>query len=403
MNLERSIVKEIPSHLESDRIILITGARQVGKTTAMKQVMKHLKSEGQVCYYLTLEDIEYRVLLKDSPKNLFRILPTSSEQKIFVFIDEIQYLDDPASFLKYLYDEHRESIKLIVSGSSSFYIDKKFKDSLSGRKKIFELLPLSFKEFLVFKNAEELINDLNYPTPLIIADKLIPFVMEFLLYGGYPAVVLADISEKKEILREIAYSYIKKDIGEAGFANDELYYRMLKMFSSQSGNLLNVSEVSQTLKTTRNLIEHALYVMLKSFHITLIPPFYSNVRKELTKMPKIYMNDTGLMNFFLNSFEPLDIRNDKGAILETAVLRALQINNHADEIKYWRTADGKEVDFVVPEAKTAFEVKYTASSYKEKRYEAFIKEYSDISLKVVSLAGSRSKEEVDSFALWNLH
>nr|HPG36610.1 DUF4143 domain-containing protein [bacterium] len=220
--------------------------------------------------------------------------------------------------------------------------------------------------------------------------------------GGYPAVVLADISEKKEILREIAYSYIKKDIGEAGFANDELYYRMLKIFSSQSGNLLNVSEVSQTLKTTRNLIEHALYVMQKSFHITLISPFYSNVRKELTKMPKIYMNDTGLMNFFLNSFQPMDIRQDKGAVFETAVLRALQINHYADEIKYWRTADGKEVDFVIPESKTAFEVKYSTASYKEKKYEAFMKEYPDISLKVISLAGSRNKEEADSFALWNL-
>ena len=402
MNFERSIVGEIKEHLSSDLILLITGARQVGKTTAMKQVMKHLESVGEVCYYLTLEDIEYRVLLKESPKNLFRILPHPGERKMFVFIDEIQYLDDPASFLKYLYDEHRENIKLIVSGSSSFYIDKKFKDSLSGRKKIFELLPLSFKEFLIFKNASELVNDLNHPTPLIIADKLIPFVMEFLLYGGYPAVVLADISEKKEILREIAYSYIKKDIGEAGFANDELYYRMLKIFSSQSGNLLNVSEVSQTLKTTRNLIEHALYVMQKSFHITLISPFYSNVRKELTKMPKIYMNDTGLMNFFLNSFQPMDIRNDKGAVFETAVLRALQINHYADEIKYWRTADGKEVDFVVPESKTAFEVKYSTSSYKEKKYEAFMKEYPDISLKVISLAGSRNKEEADSFALWNL-
>lgn len=402
MEFVRSIVSEALKQIENNLILLITGARQVGKTTAMKQIMKHLKLDDHICYYLTLEDIEYRVLLKESPKNLFRILPPVGETKMFVFLDEIQYLDDPASFLKYLYDEHRESIKLIVSGSSSFYIDKKFKDSLSGRKKIFELLPLSFKEFLVFKNAAELVNDLHHPTPLIIADKLIPFVMEFLLYGGYPAVVLADIPEKKEILREIAYSYIKKDIGEAGFANDELYYRMLKVFSSQSGNLLNVSEVSQTLKTTRNLIEHALYVMQKSFHITLISPFYSNVRKELTKMPKIYMNDTGLMNFFLNSFQPMDIRNDKGAIFETAALRALQIKHHADEIKYWRTADGKEVDFVIPESKTAFEVKYSAASYKEKRYEAFMKEYPDISLNVVSLAGSRNKEEADSFALWNL-
>ena len=138
MNFERSIVGEIKEHLSSDLILLITGARQVGKTTAMKQVMKHLESVGEVCYYLTLEDIEYRVLLKESPKNLFRILPHPGERKMFVFIDEIQYLDDPASFLKYLYDEHRENIKLIVSGSSSFYIDKKFKDSLSGRKKIFE-------------------------------------------------------------------------------------------------------------------------------------------------------------------------------------------------------------------------------------------------------------------------
>ncbi|MGI6394656.1 MAG: ATP-binding protein [bacterium] len=402
MYFERSIVNEIKKYLDNDLVLLITGARQVGKTTAMKQIKSHLEAVGQSCHYFTLEDIEYRVLLKESPKNLFRIIPPLSERKVFVFIDEVQYLDDPASFLKYLYDEHKSNLKLIVSGSSSFYIDKKFGDSLSGRKKIFELLPLSFKEFLVFKNMPELAGNLNYPTPLITADKLIPYLMEFLLYGGYPAVVLADLEEKKEILREIAYSYIKKDIGEAGFANDELYYRMLKMFSSQSGSLLNVSEVSRTLKTSRNLIEHALYVMQKSFHVTLISPFYSNVRKELTKAPKIYMSDTGLMSFFLNSFEPVDVRNDKGAILETAVLRALQLNSYVDEIKYWRTADGQEVDFVVPESETAFEVKYSASSFKEKQHRAFIEKYPDFSLKVVTLAGSRGKEKRESLAIWNL-
>ena len=385
MNLRRDIVGKLRDSLKSEKILLVSGPRQSGKTTALKQLRDDLVSQKKECFYFTLEDRDFLNLLNGSPKNLFRIVPVSISEKVFVFIDEIQYLDDPSAFLKYIYDEHQSEVQLIVSGSSSFYIDRKFKDSLAGRKKIFSLYTLSFKEFLIFKGEDKIAEAVGPDMPTIFNEKAMSYLMEYFLYGGYPEVVLAPISEKKEILRELAYSYIKKDIFESGIMNDDVFYRIFKTLSSQSGALLNISELARTLNVGREKVEASIEVMRKSFHVSLVTPFYSNMRKEITKMPKIYFNDTGLMNFFAGSFDPVDLRNDKGKIFETAVFRALLESCYFDQIHFWRTQDGKEVDFVIPELKKAYEVKYSTSIFKLSKTKAFREQYADIELKYVSV------------------
>ena len=385
MDLRRDIVGKLKDSLKSEKILLVSGPRQSGKTTALKQLRDDLISQKKECFYFTLEDRDFLNLLNDSPKNLFRIVPASIPEKVYVFIDEIQYLDDPSAFLKYIYDEHRNDIQLIVSGSSSFYIDKKFKDSLAGRKKIFSLYTLSFKEFLKFKGEDRIADAVGPDMPIIYNEKAMSYLMEYFLYGGYPEIVLAPISEKKEILRELAYSYIKKDIFESGIMNDDVFYKIFKILSSQSGALLNISELARTLKVGREKVEASVEVMRKSFHVSLVTPFYSNMRKEITKMPKVYFNDTGLMNFFSGSFDPVDLRADKGKILETAVFRSLLESYYSDQIRFWRTQDGKEVDFVIPDHKKAYEVKYSASTFKLSRTKTFREQYTDIDIKCVAV------------------
>lgn len=213
--------------------------------------------------------------------------------------------------------------------------------------------------------------------------KIVHYYQEYLVYGGYPRVVLAPLQEKEEILRDIAYSYIKKDVYEANIRQSEAFYRLLKILASQIGNLVNASELAGTLGISKTAIDNYLYVMEKSFHLNLVRPFFRNIRKELTRMPKIYFLDLGLRNFLVSDFQMPEMRKDKGAILENVVFRHLLEKYPLDEIKFWRTIQKNEVDFVV--AREALEVKANPRQFRESNYKVFRQNYPKITLSLVSL------------------
>lgn len=384
MSIIRNVTIKAQKYLKNDDILLFIGSRQAGKTTILRQIEDILKKDNAVVYFLNLEDVEYLELLNKTPKNIFKIFPIDLAQKSFVFIDEVQYLANPSNFLKYLYDEYKGKIKLIVSGSSAFYIDKKFKDSLAGRKKIFEVPTLSFREFLRFKGETDLSQKNFGNLVLSEKEKIEMHYRQYLVYGGYPRVVLAANGEKTEILREIAYSYIKKDIYEANIRQDEVFYKLFKILSSQIGSLVNASELALTLGVSKTAIDNFLYVMQKSFHIELIHPFFKNKRKELAKMPKIYFSDLGLRNFFVDNFKPFETRDDRGILLENAAMRQLAEKYGIEKIKFWRTIGKHEIDFIADE-KEAFEVKINPAKIKEKNYKKFSESYPNINLSIVSL------------------
>lgn len=383
MSIIRDLTLKIKKYLDKDEILLIVGARQAGKTTVLHQIEDILKSSNQTSYFLNLEDPDYLSLLNKSPKNLFKIFSFDLKQKNFLLVDEIQYLDNPSNFLKYFYDEYRDKIKIIASGSSAFYLDKKFKDSLAGRKRIFYLFTVSFKEFLRFKKEKELSQKDFQNLSLSEQEKIILYYQEYIIYGGYPRVVLASLEEKEEVLRDIAYSYIKKDIFEANIRQDEIFYKLFKILASQIGNLVNSSELASTLGTSKTAIDNYLYVMQKSFHIRLINPFFKNLRKELTKMPKLYFFDLGLRNFFTKNFKPFNEREDKGPLLENVLFRQLIEKYNFEEIRFWRTIQKNEVDFVIDE-KLAFEVKTQLGKFKESKYKVFLENYPKIDFSIVS-------------------
>ncbi len=383
MSIIRDLTIKIKKYFNNDDILLLVGSRQAGKTTILKQLQSFLEKKDKTNYFLNLEDPDYLELLNKSPKNLFKIFTIDLNEKNFLIIDEIQYLDNPTNFLKYFWDEYKKKIKIIASGSSAFYMDKKFKDSLVGRKKIFNVKTLSFKEFLRFKDKNKLAQKNFNKLSLSEKEKITFYFQEYLIYGGYPRVVLSPINQKKDILRDIAYSYIKKDVYESNIKQDEVFYKLFKILAAQTGNLVNASELSNTLDVSKTLIDNYLYIMQKSFHINIVKPFHSNIRKELTKMPKVYFSDLGLRNFFVSNFKPLTKRQDKGKILENASFRQLLEKYHKDKIKFWRTSDQKEIDFVVNNKK-AFEVKSNPKSIKKSSYKKFQKEYPNIQLSIVS-------------------
>jgi len=379
----------IAEHLSKKEFTILIGARQIGKSTLLKQLFDDLNQKGQTVYFLNLDRKEILDELNESPENLFKICPLQLDKKIIVFIDEIQYLNDATTFIKLLFDEYSDQLKIVATGSSAFYIDKQFNDSLVGRKRIFQMGTLDFEEFLLFKGRNDLVDEVlklknKKKTKSIQENVIWAYMDEFVNYGGYPAVVLEnDISQKIELLKDIRDSFIKRDILESGITDETKFYRMLMLLASQSGNLLNVNEISNTLRITNATVENYLYVLQKCFHITLIKPFYNNLRKELTKMPKVYINDLGLRNVLINYFSPLEQRADKGIVLENLSFRLLSERYDQDQIEYWRTADGNEVDFVVETSYLrgfAVEVKFNEQEIKPNKYNKFTQNYPDFPL-----------------------
>ena len=379
----------ISNHISKREFTILIGARQIGKSTLLKQLFEELKQNGEAVFFLNLDRKDILEELNQNPENLLKICPLQSDKKIIVFIDEIQYLDDATNFLKLLFDEYSTQLKIVATGSSAFYIDRQFNDSLVGRKKIFQMGTLDFEEFLLFKNRADLVNEISQfkskkKSKSIQENLLWAYMDEFINYGGYPAVVLEEnVEDKIELLREIRDSYIKREVLESGITDETKFYRMLMLLASQTGNLLNVNEISNTLRISNATVENYLYVLQKCFHITLLKPFYANLRKELTKMPKVYINDLGLRNVLINYFSPLEQRADKGAVLENFSFRLLSERFEEDQIKYWRTADGNEVDFVIETSYLkgfAVEIKFSEQEAKTSKYNKFIQNYPDFPL-----------------------
>ena len=398
--LKRNLYYKCLDHIEKKEITIITGARQVGKTTILKQIETYLKGKSLPSFFINLEDPEYLQLLNEHPKNIFRLFSLPKNKRVYFLIDEIQYLDNPTNLLKYLYDEFSDRIKLIVSGSSAFYIDKKFKDSLAGRKKIFTLYTLALDEYLRFNNRADLAelaakipyHNLSVENiPVTEQREISLHIEQYQIYGGYPKIVLTENdNEKKELLNELLYSYIKKDITESGIKNQQKAMELLKILSEQTGCLLNTNTLSNLLKLSITAVENYLFTLKKSFHIVTISPYFNNLRKEIKKMPKIYFLDLGLRNALLRNFKSPYYRQDMGSIYENFIFRQFLDRLPLDEIHFWRTQQQNEVDFIL-NGKYAYEVKYNLSNFIPSKYKTFLSLYENIIFNVVYKIGEAKK------------
>src|SRR6056297_2959556 len=394
--IKRDIIPVLKKHVFSSEITILSGSRQTGKTTVVKELQKELQSEGYHTFYLTLERTDMRKLLDEKPGNLFSIIPVSPEQKSYVFIDEIQYLENPTNFLKLLYDEYADEIKLIVTGSSAFYIDRKFRDSLAGRKRIFHLTPFSLRETIRYKGEPGLLeytgNGLKQPKsiPLIYLDTLQSITGEYLLYGGYPRVVTTDdYQEKQLILNELVNSFLKKDAFESNVRKEADFMFFTEVLADRIGNKINRNELSNICGISDETVRNYLYILEKSFHISFVRPFWKSKTGELRKMPKVYFQDNGFRNALLNTFSPVALRKDKGDLLENMVYNLLKKHYPKKQILYWITRDQKEVDFIV-NRQFALEVKYNATHIKPGKYKLFQQAYPEIPLQFTCLENAEN-------------
>jgi len=360
----RKIQREINEWLFKDEVIILNGSRQAGKTSLLKLLQDELKREKieeEQIFYLDLEDFEILNDLNSSPKNILNYVKSKNKKNYFL-IDEIQYLDNPSNFLKYLYDEHRSEIKLIVTGSSSLELKAKLQDALVGRKIAFAVAPLCFEEFLQFKQVEILDYYYRKNIPLPIRIKFKKLLDEYLLFGGMPKVVLTENDEaKKTLLKNYVSDYINKDIRSIGKIGNLLKFNQLvKVLANQTGNLLNINELSNTLDISRQEIENYLNLLEYTYVLDKTFPYYKNLRSQITKMPKIYLFDLGIRNQILNNFTGINNRSDNGNLFENFIYLELRQSVSKENIYFYRTIHKAEIDFVFEKNGVVYplEVKY---------------------------------------------
>lgn len=389
MIYKRDIVPELLKYMSDDGVLVIHGARQVGKTSILFYLKDLLKKEGKPVHYIDLEDSRFRVMLDSGVDAFLRHLGEEGfdlSRRVYVFIDEIQYLKDPASFLKLVADHHK-TIKLVVSGSSSFAIKSKFKDSLAGRTTDFVLFGLSFKEFLIFKGVRMP----EAPAQGLTAKKtgeLISFYTEYALYGGYPKVALIESVEKKErYIQQIIDTYLRKDIRDLAEIRDiDKFNKLLEALAAQSGGLLNVSELAGTCGIAKQTVERHLFILEQTYVLRKLRPYSGNIRSELFKTPKIFFYDTGLMQMlWLKRLQ----KEVLGNVFETSVFSELTKLCPQDALFHWRTMDKKEIDFIVKtgERVLPIEVKLNFAAFHPASIRYFKDKYRARRHLVVSLRG----------------
>lgn len=348
--IKRTILPRLEEHLLSDQMTVLIGPRQVGKTYLMRFLRDKLESEGKKTVWLNFDVDEDAPKLVTQAALVSHIELQVGKEKAYVFIDEIQRKDNAGLFLKGLFDMGLPH-KFVISGSGSLELKAKIPESMAGRKQLITIDPISFEEFVNFKTNYQYEEKLNDFFALEEA-KTERLLSEYMVFGGYPRVVLAETAAaKQEEMQEIYRSYIDKDIRDllhlekaAAFTN------LLKILASQIGGMVNVTELSSTTTLDEKTVKHYLGYLEETFIIKKVTPYYQNVKSEVSKAPMYYFLDNGLRNWLLSLFGLPEMPSSlSGHLFENVIFNMLRLKTTltSTKIHFWRTRDQAEVDFVL--------------------------------------------------------
>lgn len=354
--IKRDIYSKIQPFIDRNEIIILNGARQVGKTTLLQFLKKEAEANGKETAYFNAENPNDHTLLANYT-SFVNSLQLPRKTKLALFIDEVQLLPDPSTLLKLLYDEHKTELKVIVSGSAQLEMKAKLQDSLVGRKVTFWITPFTLREFLSAKHYAPNHN------PITAQQELVRLLNEYLLYGGLPQVVLTEDPDiKQRLLFEYVSTYINKDIRHLIDEENLTKFNHLNIYLSKIiGNLKNISKLSQEIQIHPATMNRYLDLLRYSFVYSFVPPYITNEISRIRKSEKIYMFDLGVRNALLSNFLPMGRREDVGALFENCIYNELR-SVFYDHVYYVRSQQGNEIDFVTQNAQgeiVLFEVKYS--------------------------------------------
>src|SRR3989344_5568135 len=356
MIFERKIFEKLRKQANDRKISLLIGARQVGKTTLLKELFNQLSRENK-CIFLDLDIMSNyeKVSSFESLSNLLKLNGYEENQKRFfyLFLDEFQKYPSLVKVMKNAYD-NLSNVKIYASGSSSLTIKNQVQESLAGRKIINEIFPFDFEEFLMFKDKNNLVQNIknirklkgeNLSSSLKEYEKLLE---EFMIFGGYPEVVLKTSKEDKiQVLSSIFDLYAKKDLVEYLKIEKILpVKRLIEFLAVNNGQKIKYEEISKVCSLSYNEAKRYLEILSETYLIREIRPFFTNKNKELVKIPKIYFIDNGVRNYFINNFNDLKLRDDCGFLFEGFILAEL-IKAKVKNINFWNDKNLEEVDFVI--------------------------------------------------------
>ena len=387
--IKRTLLDEVREHLAQKEISLIVGPRQVGKTTLMLLLKEELEDRGERTLYLNLDREADRRHFASQEDLISKIRLELGRGKGFVFIDEIQRKEDAGLFLKGIYD-YNLPYKFIVSGSGSLELKEKIHESLVGRKRVFELKPVSFEEFVNFKTGYRYEDRLVEFFEIEVRERE-ALLWEYLNYGGYPRVITAERNrEKIKIVDEIFHSYLEKDISYLlKVERVDAFSDLVRILASQIGQLVNYSRIASEVNLSIKTLKNYLWYAEKTFVLQKLLPYFRNVRKEIVKAPVYYFYDLGLRNYSIGRFGSLI---EFGPVFENFILNILKetVRWSGTTIHFWRTKDKAEVDFVLDSVEEILpiEAKYKKMTKPtiERSLRSFIEKYSPFRAVIVNLS-----------------
>lgn len=349
--IQNDIIHRISSASPDNRkVIVIYGPRQVGKTTLVKEILSVIELEKEYfnCDYLDVQN----AFSYENAGNYGNIVKNLK----LVVLDEAQRINNIGMVLKILHDEFPQ-LQIIATGSSSFELSGKINEPLTGRKIIYHLFPLSYQELSVTLNKIETRR---------LTDRILRF-------GSYPSVILEDDNLALENLKEIASSYLFKDIfAFMQLKKPELLLDLLKLLSFQVSSEVSYTELANHLKTDQTVIQRYIQLLEDNFIIFRLPALRKNLRNEVGKTRKVYFWDTGIRNILIQNMNPVDFRDDLGKLWENFCLseRMKFLNYSRNDMvnKYfWRTYDQKEIDYIEEKngQYAAYEMKWSSKKNKK--------------------------------------
>ncbi len=361
--ISRILFTRIKSKLGKGKAIIIIGPRQVGKTTLINQIIGKSK-------YLFLDGDDPTIRTKLTNPNTEQLKNIIGSHKL-VFIDESQRIKNIGLTLKIITDQLK-TVQLIVSGSSSFELNNKLNEPLTGRKWEYQLYPITWHEF------ENNIGTLKAEQQLEIR----------LLYGMYPDVI-NQTENAFEILKNLTDSYLFKDIlAYSGIRRPELLDQLLKALALQLGNEVSYNELAQLLGVDKNTVSSYIDLLEKSFIIFKLGSYKKNLRNEIKTNQKIYFYDNGIRNMVIGNFNALDTRNDVGALWENFIISERKKKLHYElnlaRPYFWRTVQQQEVDYIEETATQikGYEIKWNPKA-KVKKPKTFMVAY-DTDIEVIN-------------------